>query len=174
MRRKLTPREAFLLGVLLVLGVASAYITLFYNPTRADIEAMRQEHLDNQEILTAAAQKLEDKRRMQSELDRLFSQPEPPLSIAPFDNLQPLLFELNGILAAAQEYDLNFGTVDTENPIVERSILLRFTTPDEAAAHEILARLHASSYRCMLDDLSITAGTDTVTTAVTLVYFEYQ
>lgn len=174
MRRKLTARETFLLGVLLVLGVVSAYITLFYNPTKADIESMNQQYLDNQDLLTAAAQKLEDKRQMQRELDELFSQPAPPLSIAPFNNLQPLMFELNGILADTQEYDLNFGTVDTENTIVERHIALRFITPDYASAYGVLDRLHQSSYRCMLDGLSVVVNDGSVTTDVALVYFEYQ
>ena len=46
-------------------------------------------------------------------------------SIAPYDNLQPVMFELNAILQSTPEYSLSFGTVDTEEAIIRRQILLK-------------------------------------------------
>ena len=101
----------------------------------------------------------------------------PPLSIADYDNLQPVMFELNSILASTQDYSLSFSTVDASQTIVRRSISIAFTTDSYASAKAVLQQLHDSSYRCMLYSVSLNLGRDAqgpVTVSGTIVFFEYQ
>ena len=129
------------------------------------------------EIVSATEQEAEDKRRMERELEEIFAADPDPLSIAPYDNLQPVMFELNGILQSTPEYSLSFGTVDTEEPIIRRQIMLSYTSGSYEAAKEVLQRLHDSAYRCMLDSVSISIGErdeGSVSVSASLVFFEYQ
>ena len=121
--------------------------------------------------------RLEEKRRMERELEALFAQEEPPLGLAPYDNVQAVMFELNTILSQTQEYSLSFGTVDTEQSIVRRSISLNFTCGSYEDAKAVLQQLHDSDYRCMLDNIAVSMGqtaSDLVTVSGTIVFFEYQ
>lgn len=177
MKRKLTVREWILLGVLAVLAAVSGYVMLFYMPVTTQRDSARSEAETCQIELEAVQLRLEEKRRMERELEELFAQTEEPLSLAPYDNLKPVMMELHTILDGAEDYSLSFGTVDTEEPIVRRNISLTFTARNYAAAREILQRLHDSAYRCMLDGVSISVGQGgdgLVSVNSTIVFFEYQ
>ena len=177
MRRKLTVREWVLLGVLALLVVVSGYVMLFYMPVTAQRDSALGEAEVCQLELEAVQLRLEEKRRMERELEEIFSQPEEPLGLAPYDNLQPVMMELHTILNGAEDYSLSFGTVDTEEPIVRRSISLSYTAGSYAAAREILQRLHDSAYRCMLDSVSVSVGQEgdgLISVDSTIVFFEYQ
>ena len=127
MKRSLTAREWMLLGLLGLIALASSYVMLFYMPVTARRDSAKEETELCRLQMEAAQVRLEEKRRMERELEALFAQEEPPLGLAPYDNVQAVMFELNTILSQTQEYSLSFGTVDTEQSIVRRSISLNFT-----------------------------------------------
>ena len=177
MKRQLSAREIILLGLLLVLALVGGYLLLYYMPMTNEQERMENQAVLCEEQLQAAQIRLEDKRRMERELEEIFAANPNPLSIAPYDNLQPVMFELNGILQSTPEYSLSFGTVNTEETIVRRQILLSYTSGSYEAAKGVLQRLHDSAYRCMLDDVSISIGErdeGSVSVSASLVFFEYQ
>jgi len=164
-----------LLGLLGLILAASAYIMLFYMPQTSERDRCLGEAESCRAEIEAAQLRVEEKRRMERELEYLFSGEVPPLGIADYDNLQPVMFELNAILAPTQDYTLSFSTVDASQPIVRRSIALSFTADSYAAAKTVLQRLHGSAYRCMLDSLSLSMGQGGgVAVTGTIVFFEYQ
>ena len=122
MRRQLTTREWMLLALLGVILLISGYMLLFYMPQTAERDRCLGETESCRMEIEAAQLHLEEKRRMERELEALFSSETPPLSIADYDNLQPVMFELNSILASTEDYSLSFSTVDTSQAIVRRSI----------------------------------------------------
>ncbi len=177
MKRQLTARELILLGMLLVLVLVGGYVMLYYMPMTAELDRLEQEKLSCEDQLAVAQIQVEDKRRMERELEEIFAANPNPLSIAPYDNLQPVMFELNGILQSTPEYSLSFGTVNTEETIVRRQILLSYTSGSYEAAKRVLQQLHDSAYRCMLDNVSISIGErdeGNVSVSASLVFFEYQ
>ncbi len=177
MRRQLTTREWMLLALLGVILLISGYMLLFYMPQTAERDRCIRETESCRTEIEAAQLRLEDKRRMERELEELFSAEVPPLSIADYDNLQPVMFELNSILASTADYSLSFSTVDASQTIVRRSISISFTTGTYESAKAVLQQLHDSAFRCMLDDVTISAGQgeqNTVTVNGNIVFFEYQ
>lgn len=198
MRRQLTVREWLLLALLGVILLVSGYMTLFYIPMTSERDRCISE-AESCRLQTEAMQvRLEDKRRMERELEAIFAADPNPVGIAPFDNLKPVMHELNGTLSSTRDYSLNFGTVDTSQPIVRRQIAISFSTGSYAAAMGVLQRLHDSAYRCMLDSVSINfdegsregydpgfwgpglgwtgddSGNGNVSVSGTVVFFEYQ
>lgn len=158
MRRKLTPREWMLLGVLVVLAIVVGYITLFYIPTTEARDEALAEAESCKKQTEAAQVRLTEKQRMERELDEIFAQNPNPLGLADYDNLQPVMVELNTILADTQNYSLSFATVDTSKSIIRREISISFTCGSYATAKNVLQRLHDSSFRCMLNNVTITRG----------------
>ena len=175
MKRKLTPRELLLLGVLAVLAIVVGYITLFYMPTTAARDSALDEAESCKQQIDAARVRLAEKQRMERELDEIFEQNPNPLGLADYDNLQPVMVELNTILAATQSYSLNFATVDATQSIIRREINITFTCNNYATAKIVLQRLHDSIYRCMLNNVSISRGRSsdgTVSVSGSIVFFE--
>ena len=175
MKRKLTPREWMLLGVLAVLVIVVGYITLFYMPTTDARDAALAEAETCKQQTEAARIRLTEKQRMERELDEIFAQDPNPLGLADYDNLQPVMVELNAILAATENYSLSFATVDTTQSIIRREISISFTCANYATAKIVLQRLHDSIYRCMLNNLTISRGQDansTATVSGSIVFFE--
>lgn len=193
MRRQWSVREKLLLALLIVILVISGYISLFYMPMTSERDRCIGE-AEQCRIQTEAAQvRLEDKRRMERELEEIFSGDTAPVSIASYNNLQPVMRELNEILRLARNYSLNFGTVDASQTVVRRQISISFTTDSYASAKEVLSRLHDSAFRCMLNNISVSLGRRNedrwdpgfwldswddwdgdVAVSGTIVYFEYQ
>ena len=177
MRRQLTAREWMLLALLGIILLISGYMLLFYIPQTTERDRCIAETESCRIEIEAAQLRLEEKRRMERELEELFAAEVPPLSIADYDNLQPVMFELNSILASTQDYSLSFSTVDASQTIVRRSISITFTAGSYDSAKAVLQQLHDSAYRCMLDGLSINIGQDrlgAVTVSGNIVFFEYQ
>lgn len=177
MRRQLTAREWMLLGVLGVLLLVSGYMLLFYMPQTAERDRCLGEAENCRTETEAARIRLEEKERMERELEELFAAEVPPRSIPDYDNLQPVMFELNSILAGTENYTLTFGTVDDSQSIVRRSISMSFTTGSYESAREVLRQLHDSAYRCMLDGVNISLGRGeggSVSVSGNIVFFEYQ
>lgn len=176
MKRKLTAREWVLLGLLAVIALVSGYILLFYMPMTARRDSARSGAELCRAQTEAAQVRLEEKRRMERELEALFSGDTEPLSIADYDNIHPVMLELNGILSGAEDYSLSFSTVDTSSAIVRRSISVSFTSARYEDARKILRQLHGSAYRCMLDDvtLSMERGGGAVSVNGVIVFFEYR
>lgn len=176
MKRRLTVRELVLLGILAVILLASSYTMLFYLPMKAELERLEGETELCRVQLAAARQSLEEKRRMERELKELSDRPDPPPEMPAYDNLRQVMFELNTILASAEEYSLTFGTVDTEGSIIHRRISFSFISEDYARAKAVLRQLRDSPYRCMPDDLRLSLDGEQkngVTVSGTIVFFEY-
>lgn len=177
MKRQLTTREWLLLALLGMILVVSAYMMLFYMPQTAERDRCLQEAETCRTEIEAARLQVEEKQRMERELEALFSSGTPPMSIADYDNLQPVMFELNSILASTEDYSLSFSTVDASQTIVRRSISLAFTTGTYESAKAVLQQLHDSAFRCMLDNVTISINRgerNTVSVSGNIVFFEYQ
>ena len=176
MKRSLTAREWILLGVLAAVAAVSGYVMLFYLPVTAQRDAARDETKLCQLQIEAAQLRLTEKRQMERELEELFAGEGEPVRLADYDNLQPVMLELNTVLSETEDYSLSFGTVDTSRTIVRRSISLSFTSGSYEAARATLRQLCGSAYRCLLDsvDLSISGENGgSVSVNGVLLFFEY-
>ena len=176
MKRSLTAREWILLGLLGVVALVSGYVMLFYMPMTARRDAAREETELCRLQAEAAQVRLEEKRRMERELEELFAGEGEPVRLADYDNLQPVMLELNTVLSETEDYSLSFGTVDTSRTIVRRSISLSFTSGSYAAARATLRQLCGSAYRCLLDSVELSISGEnggSVSVNGVLLFFEY-
>lgn len=178
MKRQLSAREAILLVILFSMLLVGGYWLLFYTPMTQELELLEAERIAGEEQIEAVMLKTQDKQRMEAELAEIFAKNPDPVSLAPYDNQKPVMFELNTILQSADDYSLSFSTADSGggDGIVRRVISLSFNAATYEAAKEVLGKLHDSVYRCMLDSLNVSLDGNggRTSVAVTLVFFEYQ
>lgn len=175
MKRKITPREWTLLGLLAVIAIVSGYIALFYMPTTEARDNAIAEKANYEQQLAAVQDRLVEKQRMERELDEIFAANPNPLGLPDYDNLQPVMKELYAVLAGT-DYDLSFASVDASKTVVRRQISVSFGCESYNAAKQVLQRLDNSQYRCMLNDISISGerSSGAVSVRGTIVYFECQ
>lgn len=177
MRRQLTVREGVLLALLGVILVICGYVLLFYMPQTAERDRCLKEAESIQAQIQTVRLRLEEKNRMEQELEELFSSDTPPLGIADYDNLKPIMVELDSILALTAEFQLTFSTEEISQFIVRRNIAVAFTADSYERAKTVLQQIHDSGYRCMLESVRLNFGesaSDPVKVKGTLVFFEYQ
>lgn len=177
MKRRLSAREVILLGMLLVLAMVGGYILLFYTPMKSELDRLNDEKAACEAQIEPVLAKIEDKKRMQSELDEIFASGETPVELAPYDNQKMVMMELNSILQTTNNYSLSFGTEDMGgNGIVRRQVSLSFSCGSYDEAKNVLQRLHDSAYRCMIGDLNVSLGDGggAVSINASLMFFEYK
>lgn len=177
MRRQLTPREWMLLGLFGVILIVSGYILLFYTPMTSERDRCLSQAESCRTETELYQARLADKLRMEKELETLEAGGGSLVSIPDYDNIHPVILELDGILSSTGEYSLSFANVDTSQTIIRRNIAMSYSTGGYEAARAVLQRLHDCAFRCMLDDISMSFQQEdgkSASVSGTIIFFEYQ
>ena len=103
------------------------------------------------------------------------SDPKGP-AVAPYDNLEGVLAQLNAALDGASEYSLRFSdpTIGTDGS-VRRSVVLQFSCEGFDHARKILQRLTDGPWLCRISGLTLRAadlGTGPLTASATITFYE--
>ena len=98
-------------------------------------------------------------------------------SVAPYDNLEGVLAQLNTALAGASDYSLRFSDpVTGKDGSVRRSVVLQFSCDSFDQARKILAELTAGPWLCQISGLTLRAssglGSSPLTASATVTFFE--
>lgn len=156
-------REQILVGFLLVLVIGVVYYAGFYAPLQEELAAVSQQALEMDEQIAGSAAKIASMNTMQAELDEIFARPDREITeIAPYDNKEVVLNQLNGILQHSEEYSLHFVEPSIQaDGTVRRNVIMQFRCADYTSAKAIIQNLASSHWRCLVSNLSI-AGTGDV------------
>jgi hypothetical protein len=170
MQREFSPREKTLLLILVFLILAMLYYVAVHqnivtNITDADL---RSQFAQSELALERA--RLDRLETMQAELEIYKEDPTKMIAPVPdYDNIQPLMIELNRILQGSTGYNLVFPDIDFTSGLARRSINMTFGASDYAKAKSILNELMNCKYRNLVGTVSFTAvGNDLKTGAVTV------
>ena len=148
MKKQISARELVLLAVLVLLVIGVAYYLLFYQPLQGELSSIRNQcaELDTQLSTTVVlVKKMND---MQDELDAIHAQPVGEVTeVAPFDNSNVIMAELNGVLSKSDEYKLSFSDPKSgEDGIVRRPVSMTFRCASYQAAKNILVQLNGTHF----------------------------
>ena len=176
---KLSPREAGMLVVLVVLLIGVVYYMGFYTPLQAEMSSIAAESAQCDDEIVVANAKVAKMGQMQAELDEIFARPAKEITeIAPYDNKEVVLNQLYSILARTQDYSLSFTDPDVqEDGTVRRNISMSFRCDSYAAAKNVIRDLTDSQWRCLVSNLSIACEEGDmmklgVTVTATITFFE--
>jgi len=157
---KLSSRDITMLALLVVLLIGVIYYMGFYKPLQQDLANISGQVAEVDGQINAVAAKVSRMDIMQAELDEILAMPEDEISeIAPYDNKEVVLRQLNGILQASQEYSLNFAEPSIQDDgTVRRNVTMNFSCADFDSAKKIIRDLTKSRWRCMVSNLSISGS----------------
>lgn len=176
-RSKLSLRELAMLGVLAVLIIGLCYYLGFYKPLQEDIAELRAESAELDGEISTAMTNLSSIDKMQKELDEILARPKDEVSeIAPYDNKEVVLNELNAILYGT-DYSLNFAEPEFQDDgIVRRVVSMSFRCNNYESAKGIITALARNQWRCLVGNLSVSSAdnvmTDEVKVTATVTFFE--
>ena len=176
-KARLSTRETVMLVLLAVMLLGLWYYMGFYTPLQEELSslAVQSANLDNQ-IISANA-KLQSMNKMQKELDEILARPENEITeIAPYDNKEVVLSELNGILYGT-DYSLNFAEPQIQSDgTVRRVVTMSFRCNNYKTAKNIITALAQNHWRCLVGNLSVSSTdnvmSDEVQISVTITFFE--
>lgn len=177
-KSSLSFREIFMLVFLVVLVVGVGYYMGFYTPLQNELADIARQSAEVDAQIAGAASRIKSMDAMQAELDEIFSRPANEITeIAPYDNKEVVLNQLNGILQQSLQYSLNFSEPSIQdNGTVRRNVVMNFSCADFASAKAIIKNLTDSQWRCLVSNLSISGSGDVMEGAVqvnaTITFFE--
>lgn len=175
---KLSGREGFLVGLLVVLLIGVVYYMGFYKPLQEELTELNAQISEIEVQINGASSRISQMDAMQKELDEIFARPESQITeIAPYDNKEVVLNQLNGILQASLQYSLNFSEPSIgSDGTVRRNVSMNFSCPDYNSAKAIIRALTESHWRCLVSNLSLSGGGNImdgeVSVNATITFFE--
>ena len=173
--RDFTRREKLTLFGLLILLIAILYFQCVDRPVRTSINAARAEALEIETETSVVAAKVRQLTKMQNELDDVKG--SGVLSrMESYNNSSAEISFLYDILAETQQYNIEFSDITRNGDQIRRNFSLKFRTRDYDAMRNVITRLCASEYRCLVDEIrcqrTINERESYVTANVTATFFE--
>jgi len=150
-------REKALLVILGLVLVLVVWYMVIYTPSSEAVAQAKSAEADIQTEIDTTQLKLNKMSSMQEEIDRVFAEADgKPVPMSSYDNIRNVVNELDIILAAANDYRLDFAEVQiSDDGIVRRGVNLSFGCPDYQSAKTIIAALEKSNYRCEIESVTI-------------------
>ncbi|NCB41958.1 MAG: hypothetical protein EOM59_05000 [Clostridia bacterium] len=161
MRREFSKREKVLLLVLAFMILALLYYVVVQKTIVNTTRTAQLRINDAQAELEIEEIKLERMLFMQEKLDAISESEAASVSrIADYDNIQPLMIELNNILAKARGYNLGFLDIDFTEGLARRTIKMSFSADSYATAKSILEALATCKYKSLVGSVGFSSGQD--------------
>lgn len=154
---KLSRREKALLFALAIVLVAIAWFMLVYQNTTNQVtrlEAEIQTANSEIELDTARVTRLADMRKV---IEQRKAEGATITEVPEYDNMEPLMNELNRIMGAAETYTLTFDELDRESSseYVYRGVRINFSCGSYSAAESIVIALANGAFPCVIDSAAI-------------------
>ena len=179
-KTKLSARESFMVGLLIVILIGVAYYLGFYTPLKNEMASIEAQRIETETSITANMAKVASMDDMQAELDEILNNtPKDQLTeIAPYDNKEVVLTQLYGILTRTKDYSLDFTDPEVqEDGTVRRNISMKFTCGSYDAAKAVIRDLTDSRWRCLVSNLSLASENnlmrESVDVTATITFFEH-
>ena len=173
---KISGRDLGLLLLLVVLILGVVYYLTFLKPIRQEMAGIEGQIVQVEKQINTAAAQTARMELMEAELEKILAEGEVS-EIAPYDNKEVVLSQLNGILQPSLEYSLSFAEPSIqEDGTVRRNVTMSFRCGDFASAKTIVKNLTGSQWRCLVSNLAVTGSDDIMDGEVqvhaTITFFE--
>ena len=154
--RDFTLREKILLLVMAMVLIVIVYYWFVDKPVRVAIEKSRAEQRAMETELQAAEKRVNELRRMQSELDGIMEGGKVSV-MGSYNNSKEELRLLNDILNGTRQYSISFADVTRDGDQIRRDFTLNFTASDYNTVKQIISKLSDSELRCLIGDIRCAA-----------------
>ena len=178
----LSKREKALVLLLALVLVFIAWFVLVFQRTSDEISSLDSQIADAESEIVIDQARAAQIGSMKEAIEAHVAAGEQAVEVPEYDNMTPLMGELNSVLAAADTYSISFDDVDVDSAAgyVRRGAKIEFGCDSYGAAESLVNVLANGRFPCSIDSVSITdntAGTSrstgsNVSTTLHLTYLE--
>lgn len=176
-------REKALMLVLAIVLVGIAWYMLVFQHTNNEIIRLDGEISTAQTEAQLAMTRSQQMQVMQEAIAEYEAAGATVTEVPTYDNMTPLMTELNGIMGATTNYTLSFDDLDREsvNGYVLRGVRADYACGSYAEAEAVVTALANGAFPCRIDTVSIKNGASSsrtstsgapVSASVHVIFFE--
>ena len=168
-------REKVLLVVLALILVGVAWFMLVYQGTAREAASLDAQIANVQTEIAVSNGRAAQVEQMRREIEQRKEAGMQPSVVPDYDNLAPLMAELNRVLSGTSSYSMSFDEVDAASggAYVMRGIEFTFENASFAQAEATVESLVFGPYACSVDSLDVNSTSNgAVTTTIHIVYRE--
>lgn len=150
-------REKALLLVLAVILLFLAWFVFVFQRTTDEINRIEGDIAVVDAQTTTATAQVKRMHAMQDAVEKYKAAGIKPTPVPAFDNMTPLMTELNRIMAGTTTYALSFDDLDTEtsSDYVLRGVTADFGCNSVSEAELVVTALAKGAYPCSIDSVAI-------------------
>lgn len=179
-------REKALLLFMAIILVAIVWFVFVYQRTTNELNSLENEIAAVQSETAVASAQVNRMHAMQAVIAKYKSEGVDPVPMPDYDNMTPLMSELNRIMAVTYTYTISFDGLDTTaTDYVLRGVTINYSCDSYETAEAVIAALANGEFPCSIDSVSISnngvrtvsrvtgyTGSGTVSASVHVTFFE--
>ena len=178
-------REKALILVFVIILLALVWYLFVFQRTAAQITEMDSQINTVQTETTIASAQVSKMHVMQKAIEESKARGAKATPVPAYDNMSPLMTELNAIMGTTSNYTLSFDELDTTTSAgyVLRGVRADFSCASFAEAERVIVALADGAYPCSIDSVNVVEGksgsstrgngrTGTVTASMHVTFFE--
>lgn len=152
-------REKALLVILAVVLIGIVWYMLVFQRSASEISRLNGEISETDNAITLANARVAQMNQMQRDIQDLKAQGARQVEMPSFDNLQPLMAELNSVMSMTDTYSMSFDQLgDPSGGYVMRGVTITYSSSSYDAAEAVIDALAYGTYPCSIDSVSIVDG----------------
>ena len=152
-KHKLARKEKFIISLAAMMLVIAVYYFGCYQPCQTMIASYNTEDL-MQELTIEQVRRTQNKN-MEKEIDA--NKAAGVGRVYPYNQLQMEVSSLNRIMSITNSFDIDFASPIQEGNTVRRNVAISFTAANYATAKAIIENLYTCEYRCLVNNVSLSA-----------------
>ena len=148
-------REKVLLAVLALAAVIIAWYQLVFVNVQSQMSEIDAKISSTQDEMLVYQTQMSSLSTMNSTVEQYQSQGIAPVIMPNYDNTQPLMAFLNGVLAGKQTFAINFEDPELgDDGTVHRVGTINYTTGSYEEARQVAVNIAHGPYPCRIDSLA--------------------
>ena len=152
-------REKVLLVALALIVVFIAWFMLVYQNTTSQIASLESEISTTESMIQVDAARVNQLQTMKSSVEEHKAAGDAPVTVPQYDNLQPLMSELNSIMNMTSNYSLSFDSIDSSSgEYVQRGVRIDYSCGSYGDAEAVVYALADGKFPCSIDTVAISDG----------------
>lgn len=152
-------REKILLVVLALIVVFVAWFMLVYQNTTAQITSLEAEIETAKSSIQIDEARVSQLQAMKASIEQHEAAGDQPAFVPEYDNLQPLMSELNSIMNMTENYAISFdGIAEDGGEFVQRGVRIDYSCGSYDQAEAVVYALADGAFPCSIDTVSISSA----------------
>lgn len=152
-------REKILIAIFSLLLIVVGWYQLVYVTTTDQIHTLEYKIQVVEEDIAAAETKIAKKKEMEQIIAKRIEEGAKTTPIPNYDNIKPLMKELDAIMVQTNNYTLTFESIDTESgEYVLRGVGMNFGADSYEQADKVMRAIVNGRYPCIIDAVDLYSG----------------